>query len=192
MDLNAIDYKAVPATLDELLGLVRTHAQWVKQCLASPHTSWMPALAVLGREMLGCQGGVIMHALAVPFNSDDEKRGCMRQIGRRLYADQVIPAAAVMSSEAWVATDPIGKRDPRPPAERPDRREAVVIQGCATGGKPAVSMCMFITRDPSDVIVPGEWEEPNTEGTTTKLLNYIWLGYFDVVRQKYGLGPTRN
>lgn len=46
-------------------------------------------------------------------------------------------------AEAWVAADPPGTMDPTPAGDRPDRKEAILIEGRDRGGKVEVLEQMF-------------------------------------------------
>lgn len=186
MHLQNVDPATIPATAEELLDLLTTHCKWVRECVAGSK-SWMPHVAVLTRPdptQPATAGGIILFALALDFNGDEEKRATMLRIGRQLFSEQQIPAAAVMSSEAWTAPDcGPGKR----PVDSPERREVITVAGSSMLGIRAVLRSMPITRTADDVIVPGEWSEVLTEGVEPRLLNQIWTGFFEHVIQKFGM-----
>lgn len=186
--MNMPDLAAIPATPAELAELAKAHTNWITDVLTtSPRKGWTPTIAVKTRDGPAGPGGIWMHVLDVPFNEPAEKRAALFGLGRLLYQQQVIPAGAVMSTEAWCAPDVPG----RFPADHPERLECVVLFGSSLGGRHCIMQRMVISRDPSDVILPGVWEPPGTEGEAV-LLQRLWAGYFEHVMRKYGPGPMSD
>jgi hypothetical protein len=172
----------IPATLAELLDLIRRHAEWVGNLLnAGRLTEWTPTLCVLTRAGPAGPAQVLLHTLDVPFERDREKRETLRRVGRSLFDKLLVPAAAVLSGRGWLA--PAGGP---PPSQHPERVEAVVLCASAVGGRPAACQEMPIGRDPDGVILPGPWSPPATDEVTTPLLNEVWEGYLDGVAPSYG------
>jgi hypothetical protein len=173
------DLAAIPATPAELAELARSHAEWVSTCLAPGDSRcWRPSLMVLTRT-----SGIHVYVLDVPFNEGAEKRAAMTRIGRELFAAREVPAAAVMSAEAWGAPDRAGGVEPR---HHPDRVEVITLAGSTVGGRHALMQRMVIGRDPAGLILPGPWNAPSTEGVEPRLLNQLWAGYFEHVIRKFG------
>jgi hypothetical protein len=177
-----IDTQAIPGTRDELLKLISTHSKSIDNYLADGSTSWMPQLTVLIRDPAGGADAINLYALAVPFNTPQEKAGLLQQIGCELYASQKLPVVAVLSTEAWVAPD---AGPGRAPADHPERREVICVHGSTIGGLHMAMRVLPIRRGGNNHIVPGEWGNVETEGVTTKLLNHVWVGFFaDFIQQQ--------
>ena len=185
------DVNSVPATAEELLAMVREQAAWVETCLQTLHSSWTPNLAIKCRDLAESSkdGKWIMMALAVDFNTDEEKHRTMFQIGQRLYRDQVMPACVVFTCEAWQAEQKVPHVQPK---DCPDRKEVIVLMGASLGNGHLVHASMPISRDRLDMIVPSKFPEPITSGLQMNLLGHLWRGYFDEVIQKFGMPPRRS
>lgn len=182
--MSGFDTTTAAATTAELVDMLRALSDHVDGSLADGVRSLAPMLLVKTRGWGGKPDELRLHLLLVPFNEDAEKRAVLRELGRRLYADQVVPAGAALCSEAWTAADLApGEK----PADSPDRREVVVVFAGSLDRGRAAMRAMFVSRDGADVIVPGRWEDPQTEGMAAPLLNHLWSGYFEAVLAKHAL-----
>jgi hypothetical protein len=181
------EVEALCATPGELEGYVREHARYVADCLQkSPSTDWTPMLAVWTRREPGAPVALLLHALAVSFNEDNEKRPLLFALGKRMWAeDKTFPTAILLSSEAWAAPDHSGESGQHvQPRDSPERREVIVIHATSLD-MTIQAMCMApVTRDEGNQIVPGEFGEiiaswHEGQRVETRLLNHFVYGFFD-------------
>ena len=185
MDFREIPYldpATVPATAEELVALVQDQVEWITGCLTQPNDSWTPSLFVRCRMMEGKpEVGDILHALHVPFNTDAEKRFVMMDLGRKLFTQGSLPAAAVLTSEAWQSVRAADAPHIQP-KDDPARTEGIIIMASSLGGKRSAYSHIPITRGAKNVIIPGTPRETITDGVRSPLLDHLWRGFFEQVK----------
>lgn len=108
-----------------------------------------------------------------PFNSDEEKRVAMEQVGQRFDRLQQIPLAIAFMSAAWRA------RNPRPGVRPEDckNREEVILVACEKAGdRNALIADAPLTRLREGMPAIGSFGEIR-EGRFV-LLDHFWRGFF--------------
>lgn len=125
-----------------------------------------------------------MSILNVPFNEHDEKHEVLRLIGRKLYAEQKAPVAAVMSAECWLSKQRLGLQAPHcEPRHDPARQDGIVVFGLTLGNKHAAMSFASVERDDQDRMKAEAFGEINKEANC-HLLQSLFLGFFE--------GPARE
>jgi hypothetical protein len=188
-----IDHEKIPATRDEIASMMRAHSAWITSSLNVPHTDWRPSVAVVCRDLEGGPDQTVMFALVVPFNTPDEKRTAMEGVGRYLFKEKCVPALAILSSEAWMATRQPGEEG-KPPAECADRVEVIILTAIPFLSPKTPGKVEFVGfqkmpfgRDPAGVILPGPWHDPVIdERSESQILMHVWRGYLEAAREHMG------
>jgi hypothetical protein len=168
----------------ELDRMVEAMKSSVDDSLRGGRVSIPPTLGIMTRADPDAAPEVTVAVLAVPFNSDAEKREALRAVGRRLFAEKSVPVAAVLACEAWLASMRPGDR--RRPADHPDREEVILCQGCTLGHKHAAFATLPLTRGDGNRIIPGAWRPTVTEHCEARLVLQLWDGFFEHVARKFG------
>lgn len=173
-----ISIESVTRTPDELRAFAQNHFDWLVRCLGDgDHDSWMPHLAVSVLDPASGGQMTVMHALAAPFNTAEEKQGALRGIGRRLYAEKQVPVMAVLSSEAWLSRNPaFSAANSSRPEFDPDRQETVICMAATFTGHHLFRSVPISRRGPAITIVPGQAGEWTTTGRSP-LLGQFWYGF---------------
>lgn len=156
-----------------LEGLMRDAMEYVSGALSDPSPDFAQCVLVRGKRftdrVLRTMTAVLLHE---PFDEADEKNRAMRNVGRQVYREQLMPMAAVLCSDAWVAPDRPGMQ----PRDCSDRREAIVVAGQTIGGKHQAITRMFYTRTADGMIVAGKFEAISTTAQAF-LVEQVWHGF---------------
>lgn len=170
---------------DECLhGFMREHIRWVADCLADgDHDSWVPMLAVMAKASVDDPPEMIMYALAVDFNEQEEKHAAMTKVGKDVYDKMKIPVAAVLSAEVWGQKRRLGTNAPYcEPRHDPAREEGICIFGMRLqkGAPRAISAFAPVERTSNGMIAIGEFGEIETE-CRSPLLEVFFRGFYESV-----------
>lgn len=171
--------KALIKTSEELQKFASEHFAWVQACLQDgDHDSWMPHLAVLVFDPESGRESIVLHAIAVPFNTDKEKRGILRQLGAELYGTKLMPVLAVLSAEAWLSKDPryAAGNDSRPEFD-PQRQEVIVCMAATFCCQLLVLSSLQVHRNGSNKIVPDAKPRDWMAAGRSPLLEAFWAGF---------------
>jgi hypothetical protein len=178
---------------EELDALAREALRAVRGWLARPSKQLDPKLFVLGKDGPDDAGKVILVRLP-DWETDDEEVRIFRLAGVKFRDAGLMPVAAVAAHEVWIAEPAAG--DNRRPRDRPDRKEAVIIDGAALGVREeglyqahAAVGLLYISRDRRGRIVPGAFEEA-AAGGRAYLLEDFFMGYVTAMTEKHP--PSRN
>ena len=130
----------------------------------------------------------VIHAymLAGPFNEHEEKTAAMRSMGRLIYKQLVIPSILMFVSEAWAVTRERYDDSKVEPRNDLNKTEILSFVGLGAGHTSAVVGHMPIVRDDRDIIQPGKFEFPPSDGCKAKLLENVFVGYFEVALKNIG------
>lgn len=168
-------FDAMQPSLDRLLELVRQQQDMVNHWLEDKPTSYLPHLLVLTKEGPDAKECLELYALAVEFSEEEEKFRTLQMIGREIHLRKTFPIAAVLSAEAWAASQSADAPHVQP-RDHPERREVIVIFGRTLMGLAATCQAP-ITRDASDGMTLGEFGEIVTERLRMRLLDQLFLGF---------------
>ena len=118
------------------------------------------------------------YAIALPFNSDEDKLAAAIYLGRSLSKASQNGEACVaisMFTEAWTAIAKPGEQYVRP-ADHPDRKEVVVVQSLALGSELGRMSSRDILRDAAGAIrFSGDWQ--HAEGCKMYLLQKVFAAF---------------
>lgn len=180
-----------PADVDELIDMARG---MLERELSGGSTSLMPQLLVKVRTQPDEPSALILYALAVDFNTTDEKHALMRRLGRDLYTDEKIPVAACMVTEAWTSTQAPGAPRIEPRLD-PNRREVLIAQAATNGAwssKAAGTTRMVripVRRDAGNRFVADgpaydSASDPVLKELRAQLLRVFFMGFIEISLRK--------
>lgn len=163
--------------LERLVEFAQRQFVWIREHVANSDT-FMPQLSVVLKDPETGEESVTLMALAVPFNTHEEKHSALLQIGMRLYPERKVPVLAVFMSEAWSSRDEkYSAGNGKLPEQDPNREEIVVLFGATFCSKCCCVAHLPVTRNAGKKMQPGEWSELQTEGVRLPLLNSLWAGF---------------
>jgi hypothetical protein len=142
--------------------------------------SLMPQLVIITRNPDG-KDEMTLCALAVPFNEDHEKRTVLFKLGKKMYDEQKLTLAAILSSEAWMsqrtAENPMRGVQPR---HDPNRKENIIVVGSGLMQHQRLFICTPVKRDDKNLmVIDGESREiPEAQ---FPLLEHFWRGFFHAI-----------
>ena len=177
----------------ELKALADEAEKWVSSCLEKGDCDgWSPKLMI---STFSCEQGnapdfdtkcdLLVVAIVGNFTEEEEKRGALTEIGRKLWEEKQFPVACLLTSEAWSVTRRKGDNNDLEPRHDPMRRECIIISGTSatTGlaGKPATQSELMVVRDVPDGPMKPDPDSPKWSRATggyCNILKHFWRGVY--------------
>ena len=129
----------------------------------------MPQLVVHVVDEKG-ERSMRIYAIAMPFNSPEEKREALYSIGQRLYPERLMPVTAFLISEAWMASE-------SPAGDQANKKECVTIAGFGMVPRRTMISTTLVRRDEKKHIHL-EGETQIHDGGKPYLLMQFYKGFF--------------
>jgi hypothetical protein len=178
------DTSALLMSHEELLTHLSDSADSVEHTLAGgDYEEWCPQLLVWTKSHPRAELKISGYSLMVGEEWNDKmSRGrFLNKIGRMLYKEKLLPFAAVLMSEAWMARE----RKGAPHLElkdNPAREEVIMVMGSTAGNKHCAVIAIPIDR------IGGKMHclprIVQSVGVSSPLLAQFWNGFFaEVVRK---------
>ncbi len=172
---------------DDFDAFVADQVDWLNSRLKDKPTSIIPMLAIKITDSEGKQGLTIA-ALATDFNEDHEKRTALMAVGRKLYAEKVLPLAVALSCEAWLAQDPPKGIEPRHFA---GKREVALVVAQSIGNKLTKMVSIAVKRDDRNRMESldstGIDGEPQYKTLHVFILDHFYRGFFEATAARMGI-----
>lgn len=168
-------------TAPEFEAFVADQVKATRARLDDKPTDLIPMLVVKTRDPTG-KDGIVLAALAVPFNEYEEKRDALMTVGRRVFAERVVPLAITLSCEAWLA-----QQDEIPsggmPRDSATKREAVILAAASMGRKFQSLTAIIVERDPENRMIAKEDIDYDkaTKSAGAQILDHFFLGFAEGV-----------
>jgi hypothetical protein len=181
-------------TDDDLQRLIADGKQYVEEFLSGgKQFSLPPHLVIDGVEISGVENGepVLKHARSIcdlnlaDWNSDIGKKVTMKNLAAALYREHVIPLAAMLCSEVWMAaTSPTAdgtapnaaQRGWLRPEDAPNRRECILL-AVLTCDKRTLRASREVVRDEADRIIwDGDWTDSSND--RIGILEQLFCAYY--------------
>jgi hypothetical protein len=160
--------------------LIERNRKFVDMQIENGTNGLTPFLFVMGTDEK-----LTVSALAVPFNTDLEKRVAMMDCGRRCYRDREIPVLVSLACEAWQSEQVVGERRKYLiPEDDPARKEIAIVftASIVSPQRVAVSTREIVRRGVSgNLCAIGEWSEDDSGTATSPLLMHFFRGFFSHV-----------
>lgn len=144
---------------------------------AGEYSEWLPQVAILAQDARGKRNIEIV-SICGPFTADAEKRPVMSSLGRKAYADKILPIAMTLVSEAWFSRQPPGSARMRPEND-PNRTTVLVCMACAWDGRTLIAHAET-TTDGRGIRPTGPFSG-FAAGGQTPLLTWFFEGFRQAV-----------
>lgn len=168
-------------TNEELKAEMQLHMDFAKEILKDgDKDGFMPTMSVNTIDAAGTRKTTLV-AIATDFNEHEDKHAIFRQAGEMFYAQERVPLAAVLISEAWSAIIPKGEPMCQP-RNHPDKKEVIVVMGMRlkNRGDPTpdtLSTMATVTRHDDGHITIDDFGD-FADAAGSELLKSFYKGFF--------------
>lgn len=163
------------ATEEDLRSMIKTAQKVVKACL--PDNNFPPQLAFLSRTENG-EKAIGTAIIDADFNDAKEKRAALQAIGAGIYQIGQTLLAATLCTEGWGVPD---DGDERPPRDRPDKKECIIIVGGFIHKREGMLSMAFVRRDKNNLMHMDEEFSSPVEAVPF-LLGHLFRGFAEAER----------
>lgn len=178
-------YLPSQSDFDKLVEAARSHLEVLME---KPQRSIMPEIVCLCRHWPDREESLRIYAIATDFNEPDEKAVVMREIGRNLFTEHLVPTVVSLTAEAWLSMQKYCLNQPSmQPRHDPLRQEVLLVSALGLGHTLRGLTTRPVRRDDKGRMVwSGLWHPLQSEGVQTNILEQIFVGMW------HRLSPTHN